>query len=264
MLEMPRHARFLMRTLSFASAVCLVFVSCAAPVGTANQGSGGTSNSTPRLLVKQITSTAGMRALAAGDTVAADKPWLRATDYSKIPSTDMDTIQNWGVRTLIDQYDQEFNFSRALTLVDPPPQAVGGGILFYVRDADTQASVPVAYQDGQASFTTEVGKSYIAYVELFLDGANGTEIDGVAVDEPFVSTGNDTISFYVTGESCTLYINGESFGGTYLWTPEDPTLPYDAGSYNAVGKNSEGRSAFRKRNFELYGGYGFVAEFLHS
>ncbi len=247
----------ILKTLAAITVIALV-ASCAAPAGSAGHSSPNVSGGT---VFKEHATTVSAN-VSQSRVAAVDKPWRRATDYSQINDSDTQwVVDPAGNKALIDQYDAEQNYNRAAEITNAPASATGGGIIFYVRDVETQQQVAVTYSGNVASFATQVGKNYTAYVELYLDGADGTEIDCQAVSQDFVSTGNDVFEFALSDQGCDLTVNGVDMHAIYNWWPENPTLPY-AGSYNTICQNSEARSAQRKRNFELYGGYGYVAEFL--
>ncbi|TGK32645.1 hypothetical protein EHQ12_11920 [Leptospira gomenensis] len=134
---------------------------------------------------------------------------------------------------------------------------VGGGLLVYVREQSGFAGdiAPVTITEGVPTFRTVPGKEYFAYLEFFIDGANDTEIDGAALIVPFTATETDKIDFYVTGTGAGLFVNDASHVSN---------LFYDPVGQNGMGNNPEERAAWRRSNFLLYGGEGFVVEYLYG
>ncbi|MBW0433571.1 hypothetical protein [Leptospira yasudae] len=139
-------------------------------------------------------------------------------------------------------------------------QMAGGGLLVYVREMDanntaTNTVVPVVIENEVPRFITVSGKRYMAYLEFFIDGINNTEIDGLGLVVPFTAADINTVNFYVTAQKIGLFVNGNSHESNILY--------YPVGS-NTMGNNPQERAAWRRNNYLLYGGDGFVLEYVYK
>ncbi|PJZ56782.1 hypothetical protein [Leptospira barantonii] len=139
-------------------------------------------------------------------------------------------------------------------------QMAGGGLLVYVREMDvnntvTNVTVPVVIENEVPRFITVSGKRYMAYLEFFIDGINNTEIDGMGLTVPFTAADINTINFYVTSQKTGLYVNGNSHESNIIY--------YPAGN-NTKGNNPQERATWRRDNYLLYGGDGFVLEYVYK
>ncbi|PKA03505.1 hypothetical protein CH375_16590 [Leptospira ellisii] len=134
---------------------------------------------------------------------------------------------------------------------------VGGGLLVYVREQSGFVGdiAPVSISGGVPTFHTVPGKEYFAYLEFFIDGLNDTEIDGQALIVPFTATETDKIDFYVTGTGAGLFVNEASHVSNLYYAP--------VGNNTAMNNPGE-RAAQRRSNYLLYGGDGFVVEYLYG
>ncbi len=134
-------------------------------------------------------------------------------------------------------------------------QMAGGGLLVYIREMDSGITVPVVIENNVPRFATVGGKRYMANLDFYIDGINNTEIDGQMLNVPFTATEIDKVSFYVTSQKVGLYVNGNS---------HESNMVYDPAGNNARGNNAQERAAWRRENYLLTGGDGFVLEYVYK
>lgn len=130
----------------------------------------------------------------------------------------------------------------------------GGGILVYIKDEETSENIPLLFvEDNLPKFQTVIGKSYLAYLEFFIDGFNNTEIDGQGLIVEFVAKEKDEFNFYVTSQNAGLFVNGKA---------HESNLHYAPVGQNTLWNTPEERAQARRNNYDLYGGDNSVLEYL--
>jgi len=144
----------------------------------------------------------------------------------------------------------KFTEPRKYLMIPGDDKLIGGGVLLYVRDRTTSKVIPVDYNsdNNRPVFHTVRGNSYMAYLELFLDGANNTGEVGGFLSVEFTATGSDDISFYVNSKNIGLFVNGIARESNIIWRSNSGT--------------PESRRGHRRRNYLEYGGNGYVLQFL--
>jgi len=194
------------------------------------------------------------------------------------------------VRQIKAEYSISITFSKAIrsltnnSLTIPRDDTIiGGGILLHVKDigmptesdlldyneeghyflhgdgTDEPIPVDLDIQHNYAVFKTVPGHAHIAYLDLWLDGADDTGMCFGFLAIPFIATDSDEITFCINAEGGGLFVNDIARESNFIWMPDnvkwvetpDGDLP-----------NHESREKYRERNYLLYGGDGYVARFL--